>query len=294
MAVHEYYSQTQYDIMYKNLYVTFLVLLFCSTISAQEQAKYRITYDCDAQIVTGKTDTYRWTLDIGDTTAVFYSKNSRLYNAELTKLKSDGDATALANQLPLLGQKYPGRNDLQIVIGFPCRGQYSYYKQVLNSNLKYNDTIPSIKWQLTDSTKNICEYECRQAVGYVYGRTWTVWFATDLPLNYGPYILKDLPGLILAAKDSDGLFDFKAVGIENAPEEAQVSAYEDSGYQKCSRKRFLKIRSESEGLDREQLIDRLLSQRSSGQNVIVYSIAGVEAKDNSKVEVPKYNHLDKE
>ena len=45
------------------------------TVNAQERAKYRVIYDCDAQIVTGKTNTYRWTLDIGDTTAVFYNKN---------------------------------------------------------------------------------------------------------------------------------------------------------------------------------------------------------------------------
>lgn len=54
----------------------------------------------------------------------------------------------------------------------------------------------------------------KQAVGSVYGRTWTVWYSIELPLNYGPYILNGLPGLIMAARDSDGLFDFKAVGVE--------------------------------------------------------------------------------
>ena len=58
----------------RNIYITFLFLIFCSMAYAQEQAKYRVTYDCDAQVVTGKTNTYRWTLDIGETTAIFYQK----------------------------------------------------------------------------------------------------------------------------------------------------------------------------------------------------------------------------
>ncbi len=280
--------------IYRNIHIALLVLLSCSTVYSQEQAKYRVTYDCDAQIVTGKTDTYRWTLDIGETTAVFYNKNYRLYSRELAEAKASGDQTALIDRLPVIGEKYPAKNDLQIVIGSPEKGKYTYYKQLITSGLKYEDTLPSIEWQLTDSTKTICEYECKQAVGSVYGRTWTVWYSAELPLNYGPYILNGLPGLIMAAKDSEGVFDFNAVGIENAPEDALISVYEENSHQKCTRKRFLEMRSDSEGISRDQLVDRILNQSSPGQKVIVYTLSGVDAKDNTEVEVPKYNHLDKE
>ncbi len=279
---------------HKNIYTTILALLYCFTVHAQEQAKFRVIYDCDAQIVTGKTNTYRWTLDIGDTTAVFYNKNYRLYVSELAKVKSQGGDNAMIDQLPVIGGKYPSKNDLQIIVGNPKRGKYTYYKQVLSSGLKYEDQVPSIKWQLIDSTKTICEYECRQAIGSVYGRTWTVWYSTELPLNYGPYILCGLPGLIMAAKDSDGLFDFKVVGIENAPENTLVSIYEEGKHQKCTRKRFLELRSDSEGINKDQLVDRILNQRASGEKVIVYTLSGTDTKDNAEIEVPKYNHLDKE
>ena len=154
--------------------------------------------------------------------------------------------------------------------------------------------IPIIEWQLIDGTKTICEYECRQAIGSIYGRTWTVWYTTELPLNYGPYILCGLPGLIMAAKDSEGLFDFNVVGIEKAPKNTFISIYEESNHQKCSRKRFLELRFDSEGINKDQLVDRILNQRASGEKVIVYTVSGVDAKDNAQVEVPKYNHLDKE
>ena len=277
----------------KNIYITFL-LLFSLTSNAQEQAKFRIIYDCDAQIITGKTNTYRWTLDIGDSTAVFYNKNYRLYNDELSKVKAQGGYNAMIDQLPIIGGKYSPKNDLQIIVGNPKKGKYTYYKQVLSSGLKYEDQIPIIEWQLIDSTKTICEYECRQAIGSIYGRTWTVWYTTELPLNYGPYILCGLPGLIMAAKDSEGLFDFNVVGIEKAPKNTFISIYEESNHQKCNRKRFLELRFDSEGINKDQLVDRILNQRASGEKVIVYTVSGVDAKDNAQVEVPKYNHLDKE
>lgn len=200
----------------------------------------------------------------------------------------------MIDQLPVIGGKYSPKNDLQIIVGNPKRGKYTYYKQVHSSGLKYEDQVPSIEWQLVDSTKTICEYECKQAIGTVYGRKWTVWYSTDLPLNYGPYILSGLPGLIMAAKDSDGLFDFKVVGIENAPENTLVSIYEEGKHQKCTRKRFLELRSDSEGINKDQLVDRILSQRASGEKVIVYTLSGIDSKDNVEIEVPKYNHLDKE
>lgn len=86
----------------RNIYITFLFLIFCSMAYAQEQAKYRITYDCDAQVVTGKTNTYRWTLDIGETTAVFYNNNYRLYSSELAKVKAQGGDNAMIDQLPVI------------------------------------------------------------------------------------------------------------------------------------------------------------------------------------------------
>ena len=37
-----------------------------------------------------------------------------------------------------------------------------------------------------------------------------------------------------------------------------------------------------------------MSQRASGEKVIVYTLSGTDAKDHAEIEVPKYNHLDKE
>lgn len=261
---------------------------------AQEPAKYRITYDCEAQIVTGKSNTYRWTLDIGEKSAVFYNESNRAFNREMAEIRATGDAMALIDQLPALGQKYPTKHDLQIVVGAPSSGKYTYIKQILASKLKYEEDLPVVEWQITDSTKTICEYECQQAVGTMYGRTWTVWYAPELPLNYGPYVLQGLPGLIMSAKDSEGLFDFFAVGVETAPKGAVISACEIEDAQKCSRMRFLEMRSESEGMSQQQVVDCILNQNSDGEKYTVYAVLDENGKEISNQETTKKNFLDKE
>lgn len=278
----------------KKLFLLVFFVIVAIQLFSQEPAKYRITYDCDAQVVTGNPNTYRWTLDIGEKSAVFYNESNRAFNREMAEIKANGDAMALIDQLPALGQKYPNKNDLQVIVGIPSNGKYTYIKQVLASKLKYEEGFPVIEWQMTDSTKTICEYECHQAVGLMYGRTWTVWYTTDIPLNYGPYVLQGLPGLIMAAKDSDGLFDFVAVGIESAPEGAMISAYGVEDAQKCSRKRFMEMRSESEGMSQQQIVDRILNQNSDGKKKTVYAVLDENGKDISNQETPKKNFLDKE
>ena len=278
----------------RHVLLTFSFAMFFLAGYAQEHAKYRITYDCDAQIVTGKPNIYRWTLDIGEKSAVFYNESNRAFNREMAEIIATGDAMALIDQLPALGQKYPTKHDLQIVVGAPSNGKYTYIKQILASKLKYEEDLPVVEWQMTDSTKIICEYECQQAVGSMYGRTWTVWYASELPLNYGPYVLQGLPGLIMSAKDSEGLFDFVAVGVETAPEGAVISAYEAEDAQKCSRKRFLEMRSESEGMSQQQIVDRILNQNSDGSKKTVYAVLDENGKEISNQETPKKNFLDKE
>lgn len=272
----------------KSIIIYLLLSFIVGILSAQEPAKYRITYDCDAQIISGKYSKHSWTLDIGENTSIFYNLNYRLFTDETAEIRAAGGAFALLNKLPELGKKYPTKSDMQIVTGLPQNGKYSYYHQVSISKLKYEEPLPTIDWQMTDSTRTICEYECQQAIGKVYGRTWTVWYATDLPLNYGPYVLQGLPGLILAAKDSEGLFEYVAVGIENAPEDAMISVYDEANYQKTTRKRFLKIRTESEGISRRQALERALDGAK------VFSVRDENGKDILDEERPKKNYLDKE
>jgi len=131
-------------------------------------------------------------------------------------------------------------------------GTYYLFKSMDKNTLKYYDVngiekyyydeeIPQINWELTDSTKNILGYDCQQAIGDFHGRKWVVWFTPDIPVMNGPWKLGGLPGLILEASDSSGLYTFVATGIQQASR-PMIPIYSADNYEKISRKDFLKAK----------------------------------------------------
>lgn len=70
------------------------------------------------------------------------------------------------------------------------------------------DTLPEIEWQLIDETKKIDSLSCQKAIGKFRGRTYTAWYAKEIPVAAGPWKLHGLPGLIVEAEDSLGEVKF--------------------------------------------------------------------------------------
>ena len=63
------------------------------------------------------------------------------------------------------------------------------------------EDVPEIKWQIKDEFRLFNDIKCQKAIGYFRGRTYTAWFASEIPVPYGPWKLHGLPGLILEAQD---------------------------------------------------------------------------------------------
>ncbi|CAK7023540.1 MAG: hypothetical protein PETM_00962 [Petrimonas sp.] len=70
------------------------------------------------------------------------------------------------------------------------------------------------QWIIESDTINILNYPCHIASTKFRGREYEVYFTQEIPVNEGPWKLYGLPGLILAAKTTDGIFSFKAIGIQ--------------------------------------------------------------------------------
>lgn len=101
----------------------------------------------------------------------------------------------------------------------------------------YEEEEPATDWKLSNDTLTVAGYLCKKANGTLYGRDYTVWYAQDIPSQFGPWKLKGLPGLILKATSDDGDFDFTAVGIERRNEPIY---FWERDYNKKSREQILK------------------------------------------------------
>src|SRR5690554_5968907 len=82
-----------------------------------------------------------------------------------------------------------------------------------NSILLSEDLLPQ-RWVIDSDTSRVLGYLCHKATAKFRGRDYEAYFTQELPVNDGPWKLYGLPGLILDAKTSDGIYHFTAIGIQ--------------------------------------------------------------------------------
>lgn len=93
------------------------------------------------------------------------------------------------------------------------KGNLRFYSKFGDETGYYDEPLSEMEWAIGDSIKTILGYECTKAETDYHGRKWTAWFASDLPVSFGPWKLHGLPGLILEATADNGN-SFVATGIE--------------------------------------------------------------------------------
>lgn len=81
--------------------------------------------------------------------------------------------------------------------------------------LVLEEIVPPIDWTISTDTATVLGYLCTKATATLRGRTYDAWFTTEIPTNDGPWKLYGLPGLILKAETTDGIFRFRAIGLQN-------------------------------------------------------------------------------
>ena len=67
---------------------------------------------------------------------------------------------------------------------------------IYDQDLKYN-------WEITDEIDSIGQYQVIKALTNFRGRTFIAWFTPSIPISFGPWKLKGLPGLILKMYDQE-------------------------------------------------------------------------------------------
>lgn len=78
---------------------------------------------------------------------------------------------------------------------------------------QYSDG-PVVTWKIAETDSVIEGHPCRKAVCNLRGRNYTAFYATDIPLPYGPYKFGGLPGLIMTVYDDRGDYKFELNGLE--------------------------------------------------------------------------------
>lgn len=104
---------------------------------------------------------------------------------------------------------------MTIYKNYPAAGRITHTEKICQDWFRYDEEMPRLDWELTDSVTNVLGYECHGARCKFRGREWTVFYAEDIPLTDGPWKLHGLPGLIMKASDENGHYTFECIGIKS-------------------------------------------------------------------------------
>lgn len=76
------------------------------------------------------------------------------------------------------------------------------------------DDFKMFSWDITSETKKIHGLNAILAKTSFRGRSYNAWFTTEIPIPFGPWKFRGLPGLILEIEDTDKLFSWRMTAIE--------------------------------------------------------------------------------
>ncbi|MDD7437454.1 MAG: GLPGLI family protein [Bacteroidales bacterium] len=177
-------------------------------------------------------------LDIGGKVSHFYGLNN--VQRELIKeriLAQGGSPGDVANACERAG--YPRTNlNYQVWKNYPAMNRLTFTEKTFK-HLRYTEPMSKPEWTLVPTDSIIADYHCQKAETDYLGRHWTVWFTTDIPYSDGPWKLYGLPGLILHAEESEGLFAFSCIQIERV--ENETLFYPKGKYVECNRQEYREL-----------------------------------------------------
>ena len=181
-------------------------------------------------------------LDVGKHSSRFYSQRFEqfLLQRDSVRNASSGDPMTY---LQFLGDRFGSKKgrEYEVYKHSPQKGTLTY-TDVLHNDFFfcYEEPIPTFAWELAEGDTLIIGYPCHKAVCQFRGRTWTAWYALDLPFDNGPWKLGGLPGLILAASESKNEFSFVATGIEQLRQTATIS-FQPKRYEHLTPAKFQRL-----------------------------------------------------
>lgn len=94
-------------------------------------------------------------------------------------------------------------------------GRLTHTEKICQDWFRYDEEMPALDWELTDSVTTVLGYECQSARCSFRGREWTVFYTEEISIMDGPWKLHGLPGLIMKASDKEGHYTFECIGIKS-------------------------------------------------------------------------------
>lgn len=209
-----------------------------------DTAKYKVTYSCkitpDTSIADHKITGFVVTL-VGNKYAKFIDK--AMLDSHLLRIKLTNENVPRDQRTPKVVAAMQDKVfKEEIIINYPKKDT-NFFHHFLSGNYKqYEDSTAIQQWNLCEETKDYLGYKCRKATCHFRGRDYEAWYTEDIPIPFGPYVFRGLPGLITELYDTNKEYSFNMVGFEKPSEVLTLYLYNGKMKEQITREdfRFLK------------------------------------------------------
>ena len=180
------------------------------------------TYSFVADTVEKRKCHDRYVLEIGHQVSRFYSLYADMCDSityrywqapERSGRNPHADAGVNSTNW-LKPEEQPQSKDFYM--NFPQQGELSVYTNFQGRMYLYKEPVPVFNWNISPETREILGYNCLKATTSFRGRDYEAWFTPSVPMASGPWKFSGLPGLILSVYDTEGLFSFEAIELEQS------------------------------------------------------------------------------
>lgn len=170
-------------------------LIFCNSFSQNNGA---ILYEEDFQLSEKSYPINRTTTLIVLDSLSYYKRLPKNFQ----RVKQNDEGRVAINISP------EGENESFVLVNDSL--MYTNYS-VLRNYLLVKDSLSVYEWELLNGTKEILGYKCYKAKTIFRGRTYYAFYTSEIPIPYGPWKFRGLPGLILEVTDSENKIKISAI-----------------------------------------------------------------------------------
>lgn len=199
---------------------------------------YRAFYKAEYHpVAKSMAPAYEWTqvLQIGETAQRYIDHGTLLADS----IFDNGVKTGKAPEEFVPGYHKASKSSVMDshILFLQSEGKMEYFDRIVADHFTYVDSIPQQQWELVAGDSIIAGYTCHRAQTRYRGRDYTAWYTEEIPLSYGPYKFRGLPGLITCIYDKDRDHVFTLQGFERAPL-GEVIYRKKKSYFKTTRERL--------------------------------------------------------
>lgn len=185
-----------------------LLLLSLAKLQAQKSYSYKATYQLKYQ--EDSTDINSIKSEIG----VLYLDQEHSRYSSLGKMVKDS-LDHIETPVMMRMDEYNKMTDFKYAIYKDYRDKALVLaEKIFQYELKYEQELKQMDWEIQSENKEILGFNVQKAIGTFAGRTYTAWFAPELPFLDGPYKFNGLPGLIIEISDLQNQYHFTLTGFE--------------------------------------------------------------------------------